>query len=177
MTDHNVPQEIFQFWQKAMEQSKETWSKLLNQPRTPDLSQFWKPFFDQGMEAWSRIFSQGTTPDAMAQWKQFLDQGIEAWSKVLAQVMGTEGFAQAMGKYLDQYLTAQGVVKRTSEQASELWLKNLGLPSRSQVVEVAKRLNDLEERLETMEGKIDRVTRELQDHEAAAQQRAAQRAT
>ena len=44
----------------------------------------------------------------MAQWKQFLDQWIAAWSRVLEQAMGTDTFAQVMGKQLEGFLNVSG---------------------------------------------------------------------
>jgi polyhydroxyalkanoic acid synthase PhaR subunit len=95
----------------------------------------------------------------MTQWKQFLDQSIEAWSKALSQAMSTDGFAQMMGKTLDQWLVAQAPTKKAAEQSVEATLQALNLPSRSQVAGVAKQIIELEERLERLEDAIAAIAR------------------
>jgi hypothetical protein len=122
---------------------------------------------DQGVASWSRLMSQGpASPDLMEQWKQFLDQWVEAWSKALAQAMGTEAFAQALGRYLDQWLATQGPVKKVAEQSTEAVLQSLGLPSRTQVTNVARQLIELEERLERLEDRIIAVLRRREGPES-----------
>src|SRR5262249_10178265 len=74
-----------------------------------DPTAFWKPFMDQGMAAWAKLMSQGpASPELMGQWKQFVDQWIAAWARVLEQAMGTDTFAQMLGKQLETFLNASG---------------------------------------------------------------------
>jgi hypothetical protein len=115
----------------------------------------------------------------MQQWKAFMDQWIEVWSQALGQAMATEGFAQALGRYLDQFLTVSGPVKKTMDQYNDAALKTLGLPSRGQVVGVAAQVVGLEERIERVEDRLDelkglleKTLRAVQEHEDAAQRRA-----
>jgi hypothetical protein len=103
----------------------------------------------------------------MAQWKQFLDQWIEAWSRVLGQAMGTESFAQLMGRSLEGWLAAQAPMKKAGEQALEQTLQTLNLASRTQLTAVAKQVVELEERLERIEEGIAAVLRRLEDTERA----------
>jgi hypothetical protein len=105
--------------------------------------------------------------DLMMQWKQFLDQWIAAWSKVLEQAMGTETFAQAMGKQMESFLNTVGPVKKAAEQQIEAGLAGLGMPSRSQVVGLAAQLVQLEDKVEGIEDRLDAVMRQLQDLGAA----------
>jgi hypothetical protein len=71
--------------------------------------------------------------------------------------MGTEGFAQALGRDLDQSLAAQGPLKKGMEQYTDQALRTLGLPSRSQVVALASQLVSLEERIEGLEDRLDEI--------------------
>ena len=84
------------------------------------------------MELWQRAAgAQGAVDPAFArQWKGFLDQWIEAWSKGLAQAMGTEAFAQALGRYLDQTLTLAGPMKKAVDQQTDAGLRALGHDAR-----------------------------------------------
>jgi phage shock protein A len=104
----------------------------------------------------------------MTQWKQFLDQWIAAWSKVLEQAMGTENFAQAMGKQLEGFLSVAAPVKKAAEQQVEAGLATLGLPSRSQVLGLAKQIAGLEEKIEGVEDRIDAVLARLDTAAAAS---------
>ena len=103
MADNTGTQQLFDLWKKQVDEGTQAWLKMAGQGQPVDPQAFWRPFMDQGMQAWSKVMTQGTvSPDLMTQWKQFLDQWIAAWSKVLEQAMGTENFAQAMGKQLDR---------------------------------------------------------------------------
>jgi hypothetical protein len=71
--------------------------------------------------------------------------------------MATEGFAQALGRYLDQLLSVQAPVRKAMEQQTDAALKMLGLPSRAQVVGLAAQMVGLEERLEGLEDRLDEL--------------------
>ena len=180
MVENPSPQALFDLWKKQIEEGTQAWTRLMSQGQAADPAAFWRPFMDQGMAAWSKLFTQGpVTPDLMTQWKQFLDQWIAAWSKVLEQAMGTEAFAQALGKYLEQWLTLQAPMKKVADESTEVTLSALGVPSRSQVVGLARQLVDLDDRIEQVEERLDGLMRRmddlfksLADHEAAAARRA-----
>src|SRR5215467_15509065 len=128
----NPSQQLFDLWKKQAEEAGQAWLKTLGQGHSVDPQAFWRPFMDQGMAAWSKVMTQGaTSPDLMTQWKQFLDQWIAAWAKVLEQSMGTQAFAQAMGKQLETFLSAATPAKKAAEQQTEATLSALGVASRS----------------------------------------------
>lgn len=152
---------------------------------TQALFDLWKKQIEEGTQAWlTKLLAQGPmTPDLLAQWKQFLDQWIAAWGKVLEQAMGTEAFAQALGKYLEQWLALQAPVRKAAAESSEAMLSALGIPSRSQVVGIARQLADLEDRIEGLEDRLgalmtrmDDLFKALGDHEEAAARRAGAKA-
>jgi Poly(R)-hydroxyalkanoic acid synthase subunit (PHA_synth_III_E) len=151
-------QELFDLWKRQIEEGTQAWARMMAAVpgrSAPDPAAFWRPLMDQGVAAWSRIMSQGpASPDLFEQWKQFLDQWIEAWSKALGQAMGTEAFAQMLGAYLDRWLQAQGPAKKAGAESAETVLQALGLPSRAQVVGVARQLAELDDRLERLEDGI-----------------------
>jgi len=156
-------QQLLDFWKKQVEEGSQAWLRMLGQGQPTDPQSFWRPFMDQGMAAWSKVMSQGApSPDLMGQWKQFLDQWIAAWSKVLEQAMGTDTFAQAMGKQMETFLNASGPVKKAAEQQIEAGLAGIGLPSRSQVVGLAAQIVQLEDKVDRLEDRLDAVLKELQ---------------
>ncbi len=86
---------------------------------------------------------------------------------MLEQAMGTEAFAQALGKQLEQWLSVQGPAKKAADQATEATLSALGVPSRAQVVGIARQLEDLDDRIEGLEDRlgevVSRVERDVAD--------------
>ena len=165
MADQTGAQQLFDLWKKQVEEGTRAWLKMAGQGQSPDPQAFWRPFMDQGMAAWSKVMTQGTapSPDLMAQWKQFLDQWIAAWSRVLEQAMGTDTFAQMMGKQLQGFLNVSGPVKKAAEQQIDASLAGLGLPSRAQVVALARHLAQVEEKIDALEDKLDRALRRPTD--------------
>lgn len=163
--------QLFDMWRRQLEESTQAWARMVSQAppaAPPDPMAFWRPVLNQGLEQWARLFAQSpASPDLMAQWKQFLDQWIEAWSRVLGQAMGTEQFAQLMGRSLEGWLAVQAPVKKAGEQALEQTLNTLNLASRTQLTAVAKQVVELEERLERIEDGINAVLRRLEGKERA----------
>src|SRR5215813_12775294 len=163
MADNSSTQQLFDLWKKQIDEGTQAWLKMAGQGQAPDPQAFWRPFMDQGMQAWSKVMTQGTvSPDLLAQWKQFLDQWIAAWSRVLEQAMGTEAFAKTLGKQMEGFLNAASPAKKAAEQQIEGSLAGLGLPSRSQVVGLAKQVVLLEEKLEGLEDKLDAILKRLE---------------
>jgi hypothetical protein len=192
MTTSNPVQEMFDLWRKSMEEGTQAWLRAVGQAPPPpspaappgfplDFSQFWRPLLTQGMEIWQKAAAQGgLTPEFMQQWKGLMTQSVEAWSKALEQAMATEGFAQALSRYLDQWLTMQAPLRKGLDQYNDAALRTLGLPSRGQVVSLAQQVVALEERIEGLEDRLDElrglvreVRRAVTEHEEAARQRAA----
>lgn len=164
--------QLFDTWRRQLEESTQAWTKLVSQVSPPavpaDPVAFWRPVLNQGLENWARMFAQTpASPDLAAQWKQFLDQWIEAWSRVLGQAMNTEGFAQMMGRSMEQMLAAQAPAKKAGEQALDQLLVTLNVASRSQLTGVAKQIVELEERLERVEDGIQAILRRLDVKERA----------
>jgi uncharacterized coiled-coil protein SlyX len=166
MTDTNPTQQLFDLWKRQLEEGVQTWSRLAGQAPTPpfDPTAFWRPFVDQWTQAWARMAAQTPfSPDLAAQWKQFADQAIESWARALGQTMGTEAFAQVLGRSLDQWLTAVVPMKKATDQSLETTLQSLNLPSRSQVTGLARQVADLDDRIERLEDAMTALVRQLQE--------------
>ena len=167
MAESSGSNQLFDLWKRKLEESTQAWTRLVGQTSAapappPDPAAFWQPVLDQGVQTWAKLFAQTpASPELVTQWKQFLDQWIAAWSKVLEQSMGTEAFAQAMGKQLEGFLSVAAPVKKAAEQQVEAGVASLGLPSRSQVIGLAKQIAGLEEKIEAVEDRIDAVLARL----------------
>ncbi len=166
----NTSQQLLDMWKRQVEEGTQAWLRMMGQGPAAaapamDPQAFWRPFMDQGMAAWSKVMTQGSapSPDLMTQWKQFLDQWIAAWSRVLEQAMGTDTFAQLMGKQLESFLNVSAPAKKAAEQQIDASLAGLGLPSRAQVVALARHLAQVEEKIDGLEDKLDRAVRRLND--------------
>ncbi len=171
MTDETKNQDLLLLWQRSMEQGIEAWRKLVGQPDTTDAFQFLRPMFGQSMDVWTQILQQrGSTPDVFAQWKKFMDDSVEAWSKVLGGAMETEGFASAMGKFLEQYLNTVGPMRKSLHSASEEFLRTMNLPSRKQVTDLASSIVSLDARLEALEDRIEELVENLSSLTALVKQ-------
>ena len=166
MDTQAATQQLFDAWKRQIDEGAQAWAQMLASApmaNPVDPAAFWRPMMDQGIATWARIMSQGPVPpEIFGQWKTFLDQWIEAWSRALGQAMGTDAFAKSLGGYLDQWLATYGPMKKASEQAGETMLQSLGLPSRAQVIGVARQLVELEERLERLEDGLAAVLRHLE---------------
>ena len=153
--------QLFEMWRKQLEEGATAWSKLLFPPAAPppsDPMAFWRPLVEQWTQASARAFGQTPmTPDVMSQWKQFLDQSIDAWSRALGQAMNSEGFAQMLGRYLDQWLVTTAPMKKAAEQGIDQALQTLNLASRSQLTAVARQIVELEERVERIEEAVNAI--------------------
>ena len=163
MADSTRSQEFFDVWKKQMEDGAQIFARMVKQgvptgPTQADPLNMWRPFIEQATEAWTKNMQPGAQPmgatDAAAQGKAFFDQWVATWDKLLADTMQTEEFAEAMGKHLDQWLTAQGPIRKASAEATEATLKALGVPSRDQVVGIARQLMDLDDRIEEIENHL-----------------------
>ena len=168
----NATQQLFDLWKRQLDEGTQAWARMLSQTppathaaeSTVDPMAMWRPMMDQAFQQWARVLAQGPlTPDALTQWKQLMDQTLEAWSRALSQVMGTDAFAQSLGKTLDQVLTASAPMKKAADQSIESTLQALNLPSRSQLTGVAKQIVQLEERIDGLEETLGVITRRLDD--------------
>jgi hypothetical protein len=150
-------EELLEQWKQFTQQGMEAWLEMLGGTPRPDVSQYWMPFFHLGVAPLAQLMSQRPSPELLQFWKQFLDQGVEAWAKALEHAMASEGFASTFGKYLDQYLRTIGPAQQEMKKAGEAYLRALGLPSRTQIGEMASQITWVESRIEELEAKIDGV--------------------
>ncbi len=147
MADEVSTQPLVDLWKKQMEEAMQALAKVTGQPPAGDPSALWRLLVTPPIAAWAKPTDQGPmSPDVMAQWKQLVDHSIGAWSRSLEQAMGTDTFAAALGKHLDQWL-AQQAARKTGEQLAEATFAALGLPSRSQVTEIGQRQRRLEDQM------------------------------
>jgi len=168
MTQQSSTDALFDLWKQQIEVGTKAWTQAMGQAQTPDPAQFWRPFMDQGIAAWASLMGQGPVgPELMAQWKSFLDQWIAAWGKALEQAMGTEAFARALGQHLDQWLALQAPARQAVAAITETTLAAAGMPSRGEVTSIARRITELDDRLEGVEDRLGTIISRLDGLSAA----------
>ncbi len=173
MTEKTNADAVFDVWKRQIEAGTKAWTQAMGQTQTADPSQFWRPFMDGGIAAWAALMAQGpVSPDLMTQWKSFLDQWIAAWGKALEQAMGTEAFASALGRHLEQWLALQAPARKAVVEAGEAALAAAGMPSRADVTGIARRMSDLDDRLDGLEDQLGDVLARLDSLAAALGTRA-----
>ena len=159
----SAPDDPFAMWRKQMEAGTAAWveaaRKMAGQghaPNPPDPTQFWRQFSNFVPPGAPPFPGAGPVdPEVLALWKRFLDDWLAAWSRTFEQVMGTEAFAEALGKTLDQFLSVQAKTRETTERSTRAAIETLGLPSREQVIGLSRQMMDLEDRIEALADKLD----------------------
>lgn len=143
-------------------------------PNTPNqkIYDMWQQQMQQGTEMWLGMMGQSPfAPEAVPQLRQMTDQWIGFWGQLFEQAMGTEAFAQVMGKQMDVTLSIVNPVKKAMEQQIEQTLKSMGLPSRDQVTSLARQIVHLEEKIEGLEDRLDALLQKPATRAAAAKGR------
>jgi polyhydroxyalkanoic acid synthase PhaR subunit len=95
-----------------------------------------------------------TNPDPFAAWRDWLSTSERQWNSFLNQAMSTDEFGQAMGRMMDVYL---GMQKNMNEVMGR-YFTALNVPTRTDVLSLANRLSEIEERLGSIEDAV-RTTR------------------
>jgi hypothetical protein len=101
-----------------------------------------------------RSRSNSGTGDPFAWWRDWLVESERQWNSTLNELMGSDQFAQSMGRWMELYLGMQKNVNETLGRA----LTGLNVPNRDDVAELGRRLAAIEERLARMETLIERST-------------------
>src|SRR5664279_1386878 len=105
----------------------------------------------------------GTTkqPDPMEKFRELRDAYLEVWSKNLIEAVNTEGYAQASGAALDNFLSASAPYKEAAEQAMLRTLQQLNMPTSVDFASLAGRFTNLEMQLDDMGAKLDRIEKAI----------------
>jgi len=84
-----------------------------------------------------------TPADFLSAWQQMASQSEGQWNDYLNKMMGTESFANMLGRYMEGYLTFQGAMSKNIEK----YMQSVNLPVRSDITALGERLAAIEERL------------------------------
>ena len=93
--------------------------------------------------------------DAFGAWKNMRDAGMDAWSKMMIQLVNNDAYAQASGAMLDAWLTSSAPFRKAIESTMTPLLRQLNMPTRTDITSLADRLTHVEMRLDDLQAKLD----------------------
>ena len=84
--------------------------------------------------------------DPLTMWRDWAQRMEEQWNQYFNQMMGTDAFAQTMGRSMELMLAMQSQLTEQFEATLRAW----NLPTRSDLVAIGERLAQIEERLDRL---------------------------
>jgi hypothetical protein len=121
--------------------------------------------------------ANGAPFDPMSAFRQMRDAYLDVWAKTMVDTVNTEAYAAATGKMLDTYLAMSSPFREAVEKGLLQALQQLNLPSRVDFMGLAERLTNVEMRLDDMDAKLDRIEGLLSKPASSPRRRAAATAT
>ena len=156
--------------------------------KPPDFTEAWQ----QSWEEWTRAWTGLTTPAAPGEkptptpadaWKRSMDRWLTAWAGYLEESMSRPEFAASAGQTLNRVLDVQKPLREGTESAMQRWLEAVNMPSREDIVRLARQLNDVNARLDELGDRVEEIgdavaaiAVAVQDESAEEKPRARQRA-
>jgi polyhydroxyalkanoic acid synthase PhaR subunit len=103
-----------------------------------------------------------TMRDASTQsWNAMRDASMQSWSKIMIDFVNSEAYSQAMGQWLDTYLTMSQPFQHVIEKTMTRVLTRVNMPVRTDVISLAERLTNVEMRLDDLDAKLDDIQRAI----------------
>lgn len=99
--------------------------------------------------------------DPIGNLRKARDATLDAWAKAMIDLVNTETFARWIGATLDSYLIASAPLQNLINTSMKTSLARLNLPSRDELTTLARRVTNIEMRLDDIEIKIDQLTHAL----------------
>ena len=117
-----------------------------------DVQQVWQQFYDSWAEQAQQAMASGTPgPEALLNAQKQWTEQLEAMAKTFAEVMGTEAYANLLGRYMEQSLVWQVRAANAAAPQLDAMLKSYNLPSRSQIDRMFEHVIGLEDRIDDLE--------------------------
>jgi hypothetical protein len=95
--------------------------------------------------------------DPFAQMFQLYDTFAKSWSNVMSEAVASRSFAESMGKQMESSLDTMTLMRRQMGDFMEQYLQQISLPTRKEVISIAKRLTHLEMAMDDLDAKMDEV--------------------
>lgn len=97
--------------------------------------------------------SQQPVMDPFAIWKNVYEQTETKWNEVIHETMQKEAFSEWMGQVQNAYLQYQQAVQNTTDT----YLKQVNMPTREDIANVASLVINLEEKVENLDQKLENL--------------------
>ena len=97
-----------------------------------------------------------------SQMVQFYDDWTKTWSGAASEMASSKKFADSMAQQLESSLSTTQLLRSQMGQLMEQSLQQMNLPSRSEMLAMAKQMTRMEMRLDDVEAKLDQVLDLLQ---------------
>jgi hypothetical protein len=85
------------------------------------------------------------------------DVQIDVLAQGTAGIVNTAAYAQALGLYLDSYLTVAAPLQQALEKYQEVVPARLNMPSRTGMISLAQRMTSIEFRLDDLDARLDQL--------------------
>lgn len=95
--------------------------------------------------------TQTTSFDVFTMWKNVYEKTESTWRDAIQDTLGKESFAESLGQIQSQYLQYQGIVNKMTES----YLKQVNLPSRDEIANVASLIINVESKVDDLEDQMD----------------------
>lgn len=177
MTQTPDPEAIQQYWQRAIDQMNDQWADAFQQNVDAQTR-----FVEAWLDAIDQSTSEETIEEAVEGYRQayetwmdaaeesirrmadaaegeevsveeFRDSWLNAANQSFKQIMSTSAFAAMTGESVEDSLD----FRRQLDDAAEVALHDMGLPTKGDIKEVGDRMVELERRQHAVEEKLDRV--------------------
>jgi len=138
----------------------------------PDFASAWQQSWEDWARAWTALAQpvpegEKPPPTPTEAWKRSMDRWLSAWSNFLEESMSTPGFASASGQALNRMLDVQKPMRDRTEVTMQRWLEAANMPSRSDMIRLARQLNDITARLDELGEQVediqDAINRSMKD--------------
>ena len=95
--------------------------------------------------------SQTLPLDPFKMWKNIYEQTEANWNEAIQESLKKESFSEGMGETLNYYLQFQ----EYSNEATESYLKQMNMPTRGELADVASLVINLEGKVDNLEDKFE----------------------
>lgn len=95
--------------------------------------------------------------DPVGNLRKARDATLDAWAKAMIDLVNTETFARWVGATLDSYLIASAPLQTLIDTSMKTSLARLNMPSRDELTTLARRITNIEMRLDDLDVKVDQL--------------------
>jgi polyhydroxyalkanoic acid synthase PhaR subunit len=160
-------------WSDALEAGKEQYQAKLTPLGMLNPRDVWKLWFDASVGVWRKAAESGGDPlgfitmwlrlmeetqakissgealptNLFAFYKQWYDATSDTWARLVENTIGSEKFLELVRPFLESYAS----FLKTFRNAEEEYLKNLQIPTRSDIAHLAELVIALEEKLDQVD--------------------------